>query len=592
MTACYRGGPVPLTGRVLLLSALAVALPAYLQTNPSFQPIDERLQLSGQTAEWPFRIASRESLFLEFALTTRAAGRERPTVAIGVNGTEAARLQADNLYVAEGGRLLLPVAAIRAGENRLTLSIDDQSSAFEFTARLQNYRGINPRFPRAFVVSDEAVALRAANRSAVARALTFTAFFLAALAIVSLLGRVGGGLMPGWGAALLLAPSAVLWGTLVYGLATPLHVWLPLETVGIVVLVPVLAVASALAMRAHRVAIVRFAGVAAVTFLALEGALRLFNAVSPSFVFYSDTYTRYRGRPGTSFLGFPVNSRGFYDVEHPLAKGTGLRTRVVALGDSFAFGVVPYDANYLTLLEQELGGSPQAEVVNMGIAAAEPQDYLAVLAREGLAYEPDVVLVSVFIGNDFEHADRPLHEYSYAATLGHFLIALWRASPPEGLPGTDAQSYVDDQPTFADDRYLEIAVDRAWVYDPVETRLGPAAERAMTYLRDMRNLSAGVGAAFVVVLIPDEVQVDRGLQEQVARARGWDGARVDFRRPNRLLAEALEAERIAVLDLLPAFEEAGTERRLYKPRDTHWNRAGNRLAAERIGAFLRDRVRR
>jgi hypothetical protein len=60
---------------------------------------------------------------------------------------------------------------------------------------------------------------------------------------------------------------------------------------------------------------------------------------------------------------------------------------------------------------------------------------------------------------------------------------------------------------------------------------------------------------------------------------------MDFDQPNRLLTDALRAAGVRVLDLLPAFR-SGAER-LYKPQDTHWNLAGNRLAAATIAASLR-----
>jgi hypothetical protein len=57
--------------------------------------------------------------------------------------------------------------------------------------------------------------------------------------------------------------------------------------------------------------------------------------------------------------------------------------------------------------------------------------------------------------------------------------------------------------------------------------------------------------------------------------------------PNRALAAELAHDGIPMLDLLPVFR-AGTETgRLYKPQDTHWNIAGNELAARQIAAFVR-----
>jgi hypothetical protein len=58
--------------------------------------------------------------------------------------------------------------------------------------------------------------------------------------------------------------------------------------------------------------------------------------------------------------------------------------------------------------------------------------------------------------------------------------------------------------------------------------------------------------------------------------------------PHQKLAAALSAKAIAVLDLQPYFINHlnATAEPLYFPEDKHWNRAGNRLAAELIAEFI------
>ena len=46
-----------------------------------------------------------------------------------------------------------------------------------------------------------------------------------------------------------------------------------------------------------------------------EVSLRIFNTFVPTFIFYDDSYERYRGRSGESDWGFPLNSLGFKDTE-------------------------------------------------------------------------------------------------------------------------------------------------------------------------------------------------------------------------------------------------------------------------------------
>ena len=60
----------------------------------------------------------------------------------------------------------------------------------------------------------------------------------------------------------------------------------------------------------------------------------------------------------------------------------------------------------------------------------------------------------------------------------------------------------------------------------------------------------------------------------------------DFTAPNRLLSAVLKQQNIEVLDLYDAFSVAAASTALYKPNDSHWNIAGNKLAAETIATDL------
>src|SRR5690242_13090472 len=78
-----------------------------------------------------------------------------------------------------------------------------------------------------------------------------------------------------------------------------------------------------------------------------EVALRIYNHLQPSFVFYTSSYNRYRGQPLETWFDSHMNSRGFMDAEFT-AKEQG-KYRIVAIGDSFGHGVVPYRYNFLTV---------------------------------------------------------------------------------------------------------------------------------------------------------------------------------------------------------------------------------------------------
>lgn len=135
-----------------------------------------------------------------------------------------------------------------------------------------------------------------------------------------------------------------------------------------------------------------------VTITLAEVSLRVLHYFHPMFVFYDDSYNRWWRAPGVQDMDIKLNSLGFKDIEF----GPKQRSvyRIVALGDSFAYGNVPYRNNFLTVLEQNLARLGNYEVLNMGIRGNGPSDYLSLLVREGLSLDPDAVLVSFFIGND------------------------------------------------------------------------------------------------------------------------------------------------------------------------------------------------
>lgn len=574
----------------MLGAALLLAIPAAALTHEAFRPFALRLVAEGRGHHQTFALPKREPLYLEYELIVRDFDGERPRVVVLVNGTPAATLQASSAFATERGRVLLPLEPLRDGENELRIAFDPAASAgtFELRARLHNYFGIAPDFPRAAVVADQAVAHVVAQRTPLARAGRFAIVYLACLALMVVLTRLYSPQHRG-GWTMLAVPLVLPWAAAAYSLATPRHLWLSVPAAAVLALVPWFLARAAVWLAARGAAVRQVLVVAAVCLVTLEGGLRLFNAVVPTFVFYSDSYNRFRGQPGARFFDTVFNSRGFNDVERQVTRPPGVR-RVIAVGDSFAVGVVPRTGNYLNLLERALGEVGPVEVVNMGVAGTAPADYLALLVDEGLSMSPDLVIAGFYLGNDFETRTRRLHDYSYTATLGRALWRLATARPAAPAAGGTAAAYDDAAPTMPRARFLEILVDRAWLYERDAAPLTGRAIGAADTLRQMRDLARRAGGDMLVVLIPDEIQVDAGILAEVARARGRTPGDFDLTQPTRAIATALDQAGVPYLDLGPAFAARASQERLYKPQDTHWNLAGNRLAAEVMAPAVRDRL--
>jgi hypothetical protein len=327
-----------------------------------------------------------------------------------------------------------------------------------------------------------------------------------------------------------------------------------------------------------------------ISFLVGEIALRLVHRVRPTFIFYDATYDRFRGEPGSDFRGHRLNDLGFNDVAFERDKGD--RFRIVALGDSFTFGIVPYPHNFLTLLEETLDQDhPPVDVLNMGIPRTGPVEQLSLLLKEGLAYDPDLVLVSFFVGNDFLDVRRSmtkrrtLAERSFVMSLLRYATVVRPSLEPGQVYGT--RPYDDKAPTFSERDFLRLVARRAVVFRTDWPPFPELLERVVESLQDVERVCAQRGVALSVVLIPEEVQLSASLQRALIMAfERYGSDNTDFERPNLLLHERLTDLGIDVLDLYPPFREAAADTRLYKPRDTHWNIAGNRLASQLIASHL------
>lgn len=145
-----------------------------------------------------------------------------------------------------------------------------------------------------------------------------------------------------------------------------------------------------------------------------------------------------------------TNSRGFVGPETPLAKAPD-EFRIVVLGDSYtAGGQVPYEQNYTALLEGLLhtDGFTNVRVINAGIGGCGTACQAGVL-RENVAWmQPDLVVVSVFVGNNITenvfavrggYRDAPEHPkgVTWGPAAAEMLDESGTWFPRNGLPAAD-----------------------------------------------------------------------------------------------------------------------------------------------------------
>lgn len=348
-----------------------------------------------------------------------------------------------------------------------------------------------------------------------------------------------------------------------------------------------------------------------VTLLLLEGALALVApqpfAVGAAEVMDADPNVSYRLRPGSVSrlhrgIVAHINGQGYRD--HELAPRRPGELRILAIGDSFTFGTnVADDEPYPQVLEALLAadGTRPVEVINTGVPGWGPVQYAAFYEHEGRALAPDLVLVGLYVGNDAYSPHRRIGQVRLTAVSGHRVA---RASLDDPLLPWRLLLYdhshlyrlIHNRTQLASRDFRRadceefspavVALERSYLR--VHQRRGARSEKATAaavdqLLRIARAAQAD-GAPTLVVLIPDEMQVHPSLREAVLEGRASGG--YDFSMPQSLIAERLERQGVAVVDLLPDLRAADV---CLHMNDIHWTPEAHRLAAE---VLEREIVRR
>jgi hypothetical protein len=116
-----------------------------------------------------------------------------------------------------------------------------------------------------------------------------------------------------------------------------------------------------------------------------------------------------------------------------------------------------------------------------------------------------------------------------------------------------------------------------------------AMKRVLPILASIRYVAEKGGARYVMVIHPDQTQMDESLRKEIIRTFQVREQDYDFDFPQKILASYCAGSGILCLDLLAGFRAKATQGALYTISDGHYNLNGNQLAADSIRQFLLDR---
>jgi hypothetical protein len=344
-------------------------------------------------------------------------------------------------------------------------------------------------------------------------------------------------------------------------------------------------------------------GILAAQFVVLEAGIRLHGGseVAPEFrqLFMQDPRVGHRLRPDARArfttiefsTDLAINPQGVRDDE-PIGPKASNERRVVVLGDSLVLSVqVSFAQTFCERLEARLNGADPAHrwrVINAGVQGYGPVQEWLFFDAVAAAFEPDIVLIGAFVGNDAVEA------YDTEA---------WLDAGRPTTAGTEAAlSYL--RRLVRSSVVLQLVRVR---WDQLRSRFSsPAPERPVaTYLADpppevqhglevtrrafgaIAQRASASGAETGLVLFPARFQTDDAdygrLKEIVHRA----GGELVRNSGTSRFREALAPLDLPTLDLLPVLEMQPERIGLFYQRTIHLTPRGHEVVADALFEFLR-----
>lgn len=346
--------------------------------------------------------------------------------------------------------------------------------------------------------------------------------------------------------------------------------------------------------------------VLALEFVLLEVGMRIVGGseAAPAFqrIFMQDPRVGHRLKPGattvysTAEFSTPlaINGQGVRD-DREIGPKAPNEKRIVILGDSLVLSVqVAVGDTFAAHLERRLQDAATDgttwRVINAGVQGYGPVEAWLFYKNVVAAFEPDVVLVVNFVGNDAIEA---------------FDKATWIDADGPPASSTQEAAVTTARRIVRSSMVLQNLRLR---WDQLRARLStPGPERPLaSYLADpppdvaeglgvarravslIAEAAATQGATTAVVLMPARFQLDDGDYGRLREATLAAGGDLQRDAATERFKETLAPLQLPVLDLLPSMRAQSDPVGLFFTRNIHLTKRGHAVVGAELERFLRE----
>jgi hypothetical protein len=350
-----------------------------------------------------------------------------------------------------------------------------------------------------------------------------------------------------------------------------------------------------------------FLAIAAAQFALFEAALRVWghSEAAPSFqaLFMPDPVIGYRLRPNarTRFVtaefatDIAINGQGVRDDREIGPKPPGEK-RIVILGDSLVLSVqVPRAQTFCQLLEDRLNrdaGPVRYRVINAGVQGYGPVEERLFFHEIARGFQPDLVIETVFVGNDAEEAVTSAPRLRGAARpMGEALSDSFVTRLRRLVRRSMVLQVIRLRIVSVTDRLSTVVAPPE---PPLQSYAANPAPRIQEGLRISRESveaivaeAAASGARTMVMLMPARFQVDDADYGHLKQAvEGSHGVLVRDAATERF-DRALAPVPIPRFDALPALKAALPGPDVFFQQTVHLTPRGHEIVAQALDAFIR-----